>query len=322
MTLQIFPKATLKHLGEGMHAFHLDKDPSENFRGIKSFFQDELEERSCGPCSATIDWLFEQATRVVGISDQADYNYADAEQTRAVIYAAMLIVDWPCTINGQGDFRFIPLIMINSTLEDQESYFQFLLNEVRMEKHLIFLGDTILPAVRVSADDSVQRQLSYNSAFSVQSGSFALLDKTIYFTSEQVHSFFTAHGTPNGLDWHNLTLAAVGKLINHPAIEVATLSVNSKISHMAILQVDRKDCVRVLWYAGTGSNNCLKFLKAVSATFKRHVLFDSNSHKLLQGDAIIEQTSEQEDAEYAFYHTAQSNCLMPGGGAVALPGFL
>jgi hypothetical protein len=320
MALQIFPEATLKikHLAERMHYYYLNKSPTDKFEGIKAFFVDEQRP---GVTPDLVEWLLSQTVAVVGIAEKKTFSKEDAEDNCVLIYAAMLIVSWPCQINGQT-FSYAPLIFINSSL-DQQEFFQLLINYAaqKIKGLFIFPGDTLLRAPRVSHTDFSQRILKYDSKFSVQRASFAIMDMQDPEFKEHVKSFFIANGTKDGLHWQNLGPETLDALLNFPScVKVAFMQTCGKISHMAIIQIDREDVVRLLWFAGVGHSNNLKFLKAISATYKESLLLDIGSHELLQSEAILEETEEDDNAEYALYQSKE--VVVSSMESVALPGVI
>jgi hypothetical protein len=321
MALQIFPEATLKikHLAERMHYFYLNKSSTEKFEGIKAFFVDEQRP---GVTPDLVEWLLSQTVAVVGIAEKKTFSKEDAEDDCVLIYAAMLIVSWPCRINGQT-FSYAPLIFINSSLDQQGGVFQLLINYAaqKIEGSFIFPGDTLLRAPRVSHTEFSQRILKYDSKFSVQKASFAIMDVRDPDVKENVKSFFIANGTKDGLHWQNLGPETLDALLNFPScVKVVFMQTCGIISHMAVIQIDRKDDVRLLWFAGVGHSNNLKFLKAISATCKQSLLLDIGSHELLQSEAILEETEEDDNAEYALYQSKE--IVVSSMASVALPGVI
>lgn len=301
MALQIFPHSTLKvnSLAERMHYFCLHKKPSHNFNGIKAFVNDE-ERRSLSP--SLTDWLFSKATHVIGISDNATYNENDAEDQSALIYAVIVVVDWPCRINGEK-FLFAPLVL---SVLDTQSYSQLLLNYAaeQLKEAFIFPGDTILRAPRLMSSDCSQRLLKYSTTFSKQKDFFQLLDLHNPDVQKCVQAFFVVHSTSDGLDWNAFDCST---LSSTSCLRVAALYKDGEFKQMAVLQVDRKDGARILWYANISlrSNNNLKFLKAISANLKQNLMMETSSSDLFENDAIMEETVEDDNAEYALFQSRQ-----------------
>lgn len=278
----------------------------------RDFLKEEFDEKEAS--ASYIDWLFDQSEIDV-------FGVCDAASNRAV-FAAVLVLRWPCVI-GDTKISYVPLVAINPALR-KKGYLKLLatfVNTSLPNRTLVFPGDCLYNTPRVSSTVHRQRLLKYKLSFRAQDNCLSFpvcTDKT----ASQIRSFFAANGAVSGVAWKEISETALQAMLSHPSIKIAAFGNSDAFSHMVILQTNREDCVRVLWYAGNTSKNCLRFLKALSALFKSDILLDA-SHPLLLESAICEETEEESvnALDYVFYHNRIGH-LMSGGGTVGLPCFI
>lgn len=274
----------------------------------REFMKEELESST-----ALIDWLFDQEyVDVYGICDS---------HNKKEIFSAALVVHWP--IGDNKDSVFVPLVVISPPLQ-KKGIFERLVRSIATaynDKQVVFPGDTIYEAPRLTAGYFQQRILPYNKAFSAQLSNFVTIDCKDEHQRAVVANFFYINGNSYGINWDNMPTAGLKSLLCHENIRVVALKfADGAHQHMAVVQIGRSDFARVLWYAGVNTSNCLKFLKAISANLKQGLLLDT-SHTNLLTEAIVEQTEVTDAAyEYTFYQNQVGDTRKTA--AIGLPCFV